>query len=198
MNAKERTFYVCGKCERIHEALDAAKRCCICETDGCTETVKQYHSHCEEHYKAWRDKEEQERRTRDLETDRLKFEKAAKIPASEYDGPVYADGMPGTCGEGYYSSVGDLLESLYSDESPPEYCWATSPLGPIPLSARDILEGAMDEYHEDAIQDVDVTGLQKLLDAWSEENVPASFEADFSRAIVLRKDGDAVEAGAGR
>jgi predicted Zn-ribbon and HTH transcriptional regulator len=47
------------------------------------------------------------------------------------------------------------------------------------------LEGALDEYHDDVLDELDVDGLQKLLDGWTAEQSVSSFVVDYDRVVVL-------------
>src|SRR5690606_21186731 len=61
---------------------------------------------------------------------------------------------------------------------------------PKRIYAKDIVENLLEDYFEGAIDHV--TGLEELqafLDEWTEANIPDSWWPDFSRKIVLPKDG---------
>jgi hypothetical protein len=177
----------CGRCQLAHDDRDAAEKCCRCEEPGCNEPLRYWSRHrCEAHYEPhWR-AEQARRREADAAEDRAAFERAAKVDWRAYDGPVYVPGAAhGSCGEGYFRSVTDYLEHLYDGDTVPAYCWATRPTPPLRLDADDILDGALDDYHEDAKDDLDVPALQKALDTWCDDNQPESFEVDHLRAVLL-------------
>ena len=72
----------------------------------------------------------------------------------------------------------------------PEYVWTVDETIGVKLDAQSILESAMDDYHEDAIESVDVDELQKLLDQWSAmpENQVRSWYPNYNRLVMLDED----------
>jgi hypothetical protein len=77
------------------------------------------------------------------------------------------------------------------DEMPdfPEYVFTCTSITGVRLDADSILESALDEHHEDAIENVDVAALQKHLDEWSADpaNQVTSWESNH-RLLVLLSD----------
>lgn len=153
--------YVCEQCKIFHNpnvyatySIDAAKssaeRCCVprvCETHGSIER-NSYCRGCAD-----------EKQAAKLQA---AYDKAKKIPSYEWTDPVVdPDGQAGD--DGWCLSVEDLLDQC---DEPLAWVWGTVKLDFPSLDAEDIVSNTLREWHEDAIENADVAGLQKLLDAW--------------------------------
>lgn len=117
----------------------------------------------------------------------------AKIPmldAGAWSEYVY-DGRTGE----YYRNVEALIEHYINDSLPvPDICYGTRPM-PMPrIDAGWILEHALEECHEDAAQNVDEKGLQKLLDDWCDTQDPGSCDVDYDVVISLEGEEEAWRA----
>ncbi len=126
---------------------------------------------------------------RDAKREAQKYEKAAKIPEDEYCGWISWD----THGDndGFFESTDELREyALANGMQIPEYVYACTEDTIPHLDAWDILESALerDEAYEDAIDGLDVDGLQELLNGWLEHNKLTCYHEDHERAVVLSKD----------
>jgi len=171
--------WFCTTCRIVHRTQQSAESCCtpvLCET--CQQPVAEKHwTKC--------------RTCRDTaiaakEADR--FEKAAKIPDTEYDGWVYLKGDFFDCVE----SLVEHLESQHDGEDPcslPLYCWACTSEKVIDGSSlmHRLLDGieAWDEF--DPTKDLDgIPALQIALEAFAEINKEVvTYNPDFTRAITI-------------
>lgn len=169
--------YRCGACRRVFP-LDvyantekAAHQCCApmlpCRKCGVDVTRHAAHGLCDPCWKAWQ-----------AERDRLAFEKAAKVPEAEYDGPVF-DART----DAYYPDV-DALRDHYDGDELPVFCWAAERYD-LSLDASTVLQGALEEAHEDAWEQVDHDGLQKALDAWVAAQNCHWYHPDTDKAVIL-------------
>jgi hypothetical protein len=147
---------VCPKCRRTCLDERMAEECCtprICKCGTMCRTVG---------YTICDDCRAAEYAKRDTE----KTEKARKIPASEYSGPLY-DGSEGV----YYPDVDSAIDH-YADREIPRYLWACEKIG-LTLDASYIIDCALEnqEHHEDARDSVgDINDLQTILDEWLDKN----------------------------
>jgi hypothetical protein len=103
--------------------------------------------------------------------------------------PAWWDGPsgPGESGE-WWPSVAALLEACTeAHQDPPPYAWGCS-LTPFTMSARSLLEDALEGHHEGASDEISTdarTELQALLDAWCAKQKVQTWEHDFSTVVVL-------------
>ena len=114
------------------------------------------------------------------------FEKAEKIPASEYKGWV---SVPGCDDEhGYFESVTELLSHCASTgQHAPVFVWACTPK-PFRLDADAIVEQALEDHREcakDNIPDEAIERLQLLLDGWTQATGIVSQYEDQTRAVMI-------------
>ena len=201
MNVKELTFrgedkaalYACGKCgtcysprtyavggEAAHQAArQAAERCCVTPTCSvCGGEVSRPWTMCPKH------------------REQAGLRRANPIPAADWKDPVHRDDMRGDWGEGYSSSVSDLLE-WWADEnwvevgpvpSAPAYCWPCVPTD-FRLDVERILEGVLNEFHEGAADEiVDADSLYDFVEAWNQKQTLRTWYPDHTRVIVLDED----------
>jgi hypothetical protein len=179
-NGEEVLAVACGKCGRhwSTQAPDArriAEECCkprICE---CGEEITDgSYTLCASCRSGRRDKAEAAR-----------FERAKKVKFDDYDGPfVYSDRLDG---EGYHDidSFYSILEDMKLEERP-KYVWACKPMPTPRPGALDIMERLLADYHEEAVEQVDIDGLQELLDGWAaKQPQELSYEADYAMAVLL-------------
>lgn len=119
--------------------------------------------------------------------DTKRYEAAAKVPAASYDGWV-SNGD-----EGFWPSVGDAIDE-YEDSGAvvPAWLWTCERV-PLRMHADQIIESALEDHHEDAADNIsgaDEARLQATLDAWCESVGVESWQTDYSRVVVLRKEGE--------
>ncbi len=157
--------WVCPTCSTLHTtaiylakpeeasaaALDSATRCCVRLPCACgAETTSPYSKQCATCWRAEHDAK-----------DRARFDAAPKQTIAEYlaeepDGWVHDDDL--------FWSVEDYVNDEVFLRHPRVYfCEKVSG---IKLDASDITESWADDRHEDAQEDLDLAGLQALLDDW--------------------------------
>lgn len=109
----------------------------------------------------------------------------------DYVGWIYAEGFGYK--DGFFESVDDLIDYLEDEEIPlenwPEKVYCCAPVEFPSFSAIDIVEDALIESYEDAIDDVSgLEELQKAFDAFTELNKNVvSQEVDYKRAVLIQK-----------
>lgn len=111
------------------------------------------------------------------------YEKAQKIPESEYAGWLFFDNE-------YFRDDEELEDHCVQNEIEwPAWVWACSKVE-FRIDAADIIENALQEHYEDAssqVKRVDEEELQGLLDGWCADVGKRweSWEEDRSRVVVL-------------
>lgn len=88
----------------------------------------------------------------------------------------------------YYESIDYLRERYYEyDREWPSEVHGTYVLmlGPGTLNADDILSSALEEFHEDAAEQLDTKSLQVLLDTWAKAQDLKSYMHDDKVVVVL-------------
>lgn len=129
------------------------------------------------------------------------FEKAEKINASDYSGPVFVENGPAsrtmtTDGDGdYHESVTALLDACRDDGvEPPAFAWACTRDVPH-TSADDVIKQALEEHYDgagDALTPEHIDNLQEFLNRWWNESGVVTFRRDDQLAVVI----DAQKGGA--
>lgn len=181
-------LYACGKCglcyspkayacgeDKAHEAASrAAEECCApvhCKDCGCI--IEKYRTLC----------------SNCAET--RKVRKATPVWFRDWSDPVYLEGTPDWCGwgEGYQETVKDLLDACAAEWMPePAYCWPCT-CTPLALNAESLLEHAVDDMHEDAMDEiVDADGLVAFIEAWNANQTCETWYPDYSRVVVLDRE----------
>jgi hypothetical protein len=150
-----------------------------------------------------RQQERRERELKHINWEKARFEKATKIPYSDYtEEYIYCDGY-GT-NEGYFSDLGELQEwwedeyGKYSDiyqkdgeDCPelPKYVWACKKQYPFYYTAETITEGSFEELFEDACERVSSESEDELdiaLEKYYKANSSiVGYVPDYSLAIML-------------
>lgn len=110
--------------------------------------------------------------------ERERYEKAEKIQVKNWRGPVYHEPT-----DTYHRDAHYVLDELSEGETPTGV-WACDVLGFEMLDAYDLLESSLTESTEDAAEQLDIDGLQKLLDTWRDEQVFVSWSPNYKKAIV--------------
>lgn len=116
--------------------------------------------------------------------ERAAWEKATKIAADQYDGPVFDDEDDDAP---MYLGIGDLLDH-HEDAgiAVAHRVYAAVPKH-MEMHAGVIVEHALEDFHEDAASDVSdaaIAELQELLDAWCKKHRVTTWVPDYTRAIV--------------
>lgn len=131
-----------------------------------------YHRECERKRRAKRDAEV--------------LEKASLV--TDYDGPVYLDGVGnGSYGEGYFADVTELSEHLdFHDGERPLFAHCCTQRG-LSIDLDCILENATEEMHESARDDLDgVEELQAAIDVFNKANESIqTWDADYKRKVAV-------------
>ncbi len=156
--------WVCMTCQHLHTtamylataeearaaALSAAARCCATLHCSCGAEVKRYSSQCPT---CWRKDQDAK--------DEARWQAAPKGTIAEYlaehpDGFVHDDDL--------FWSVEDYVNDEVFLRHPRVYF--CEPRRGIKLDAGDVVEQWADDRHEDAAEELDLAGLQELLDGW--------------------------------
>lgn len=111
------------------------------------------------------------------------YEMAIKVPAHEWDGPVFVN-------DEFFSSVDECLDWLEDNGHDPA---TTRVYGSVrvdfpKIDAADIVDRAMEdrECGEDAREQVtDIAGLQSAIDAWVAKQAFQYWHEDRSRAVIF-------------
>lgn len=119
--------------------------------------------------------------TRKLTEELAAFDKAQKIPESEYNDWFYH------CGE-YHENADELEEyCLQNDLEWPEWVWACKKIE-FKIDVDTILEHALQDHYEDARSSIPQAAenkLQAMLDKWCAGQKIESWQEDNSRAVIL-------------
>lgn len=163
----------CGKCgtgwsNRVFGGSDgAAKRaadeCCNRHCSGCGAAVESGYTLCSKC-------RTQRKHDRDLKL----FRKAKKVTLADYGGECVC------FGDDRYVSV----DCIDNDEEE-TFAWGCSEIKGPDLDAWQILDHALTEHHEDAIESCDVEALQAVLDEWCKANEVTSYMKDESVVVVF-------------
>lgn len=169
----------CGKCGMVQGLAqpELARRlvneCCatrVCET--CGKQRPAYSRHCDEC--------DAKRRA---EIEAAAIAKAERVSLADYLAEMGEDAMICTVrlgDEGAYRVATDAADDGIA------WAWACTRQSWGTLDALSIAETVCDEMYEDAIERLDVDGLQKTLDAWLEAQPdPGAWMVDERRIVVL-------------
>jgi hypothetical protein len=176
--------------ESLAEERRRAEKCCPTNCVSCEETLG------EEERASWRggrcDRCRRERQAAaHREREEARRRSAHRIDEVEYtESYVYWKDGPGS-DEGFYSSIGELIEECETFEvKPPEEVWACKPI-PFFIDAAGIVEGSLEEHYEEAWEEIDQTDLDELqshLNEWTRKTRIVSYEPDFTTLVVLQKE----------
>jgi hypothetical protein len=181
-------FY-CSECGVLHRTEENAKYCHGVRTCECGKPAEAYRTTCAE-CTTKQFNEESERR------ERARFEKATKVPASEYKGEwVFSEDH-----DRFFDSVESLMEHIEDDseegEAVPEYVWACNNIGVRKATLQDITESIVENMWEDA-EEGDLNGIAELeaaINAFNEANKTVNlWEADYSLAVLIENSKAEVE-----
>ena len=119
------------------------------------------------------------------QSERERFEKAEKVPMSEWRGECLSDGD-----DNYFFEIEDALDHYDRNDVPrPEYLWECDP-DDMTMSAAGALETSLQDHHEDAESNIpleEITRLQKYMDRWCKKQGVRSWYCNHKRAILLEK-----------
>ena len=128
---------------------------------------------------------EEERRKEQIRKNNEKWEKAVKIPEAEAWGKyacLYVDNV----GEFVFSAeeIEDLIEEYELDKS--ELRVYATEEHTLSADATNVVENACDDLHEEAYDNCDIEGLQKLIDEWCKNQTgTTSYSPDYKIRIIL-------------
>lgn len=175
----KRHVWACGVCGTVQRQESAAASCCSCRKCG-TRSIRRHYLLCEACEKQKHNDEAKARHLREL---RL-IAAATLVDLADYDEDQVSTTPHGEEGS-YYLPNDDILDA---DDEPLAWAWActTEKLGIGTFDARDLVANATEEWFEDAADNFDIDGLQKLLDGWCESQPQSTcYFADESRIVVL-------------
>ena len=142
----------------------------------------------------------------DIDIDRAQYDKAEHLTEQEWSNDpklssvIYCENYDRYFNEGLEEFREWWLDHHYDPKHPdglkqelpdfPEYVWTVDETVGVKLDAESILERALEEYHEDAIEGVEVDELQRRLDEWSElpGNQVRSWMQNCKRLVMLDED----------
>lgn len=173
----------CAKCRRVYQIGDAfAERCCDRRCMDCGASISSSGlvrcNDCAAKHSAV------------VEAER--FDKAEKIDAADYDGPVYQPQL-GDGSRAYGGTIGDMLDNwddfFGDDVPPPTYAWACTKRR-LQIDLDSLIEQACDDHYEDAESDLrDTAGFAELEAAVKQFNdavTTETWEPDYKRAVLLQ------------
>jgi len=186
--------YACPTCKKVYVSAyddpsekamatvrDVAQRCCaekVCQDCGKISGDSKYvYTVCAEC-----------RAKNDAEREAKRFEKAKKVPLSDYDGEtLYWE-------ENYYNDVWELydhcVDNTEEGEEPdfPEYVWACKRV-PFTLDADRMVSDECEYNHHDEAYDriprSEIADLQVFLDGWCEQQGVTTYEQDTGTAVLI-------------
>jgi hypothetical protein len=167
-------FY-CSECRAVFASQEQAANCHGERMCACGKKIEvRYHSECSE---CWLKKSRAEEAKREAE----RFEKAAKIPASEYKGAMVYDN------DKFYEEIEDAIDG-YLEGQEPEYVWACKDVGIPQATTESLYENILENMWEDA--DVDdlngVDELEKAVAAFNSANALIHvYQPDYTTAILV-------------
>jgi hypothetical protein len=127
---------------------------------------------------------------REAAKEAAQYAKAKKVPEAEYDGGyVYWEGHGS--GEGFFETIDELRDYGVSNHiALPSYVYACATHKIPKLDAEDIVSNLLadGEAYEDAIDDMDINCLQKLLDFWLEYNQKNCYTPDHGTVVLLSEE----------
>jgi hypothetical protein len=175
-------LWCCETCGSLKLDQESADKCCVCSY--CDQPIEQdkigkgdysyIHGKCSDE--------------REREREAARIEKAEKLDS--WDGPVQWDGVRGGWGDGFFSSLDELIESLEDDDDDdgaelPEYVWCCKEAKRARISLSSVLENLAEDMYEDAADNFQgVDELQAAVDKFNELNKSViSWEPNYKRMV---------------
>lgn len=175
-------IWACGECGVIHTGHESnARNCCLLKKCPCGAEISVHYSKCQtclsKQYKT-----EREQKTKD------NFDSAELV--DNHTGWIYVEGYGSN--EGFFPDEDELHDWIAGEDPSPEipefaFCCKVNKFKDDMLDATDILENALNDYHEDAIDQIDVESLQEVLDKWMANQDLESWDIDYSKKIKITK-----------
>jgi hypothetical protein len=182
----ETKWSMCSECHTVAAPgnYDLSAKCCTCYDCGLPLPKDEripyatgkgkalYHRECERKRRAAREAEILEN----------------AVLVTDYDGPVYLDGVgSGSYGDGYFADVYELSEHLDNYEGErPLFANCCEERG-FSINLDSILESATEEMHEDCMDDlVGVEELGAAIRAFNEANKSIrAWDPDYKRKVAI-------------
>lgn len=165
--------YYCGRCRLVWRELDDADRCCRpYRCDQCGVETERYRTRCTD----CQMKESEARLQR-------QWEKAEKLSAADYDGPVYSD-----IRSRWYPSAEEAFEDHEGEGLPLERIYACD-VDHLRLDVRDALDSAIEgaDLDPDFATEVDFVHVPELIDfvdRWNRKQTQEIWTPDFKQGVV--------------
>jgi hypothetical protein len=126
----------------------------------------------------------------EVEKEKARFEKSAKLTIEQYDGPLYWEDHSASMGDGYFSGLDEVLDYCENEGvDVPEYVWACT-RDDFKIDAQQVVEHALSDMYEEAFDSISEKAMQSLqgyLDAWCKETCIVGWSSDHSRAVLLHE-----------
>lgn len=195
-DGKSTGLFVCGECKIIYspkfvaigkDVKESAEECCNRKCKYCEEKLEKQTGYtvCDKCRKRIEEEKEKER-----------FEKAQKIMAKEWDGPVFTEYL--SHNDGYFENMDDLEDYLedhnedYKGEEKvaiPEYVWACNRNKLSKIDVYDVCEGYVIDYLPEDWDLENLNGLddlQKALDKFVADNQDVwTYDVNYKKAIII-------------
>lgn len=161
--------------ERLKLVEESAERCCNYRCLNCGEKADQFHDLCRKCSSAnWA----AESAAKEAES----FARATE--RTDYEGPFVYD-------ERFFETIDDVIEHCEChDVPPPEYLWVPEIMA-FKIDAERIVENALDNHHEDAMDHID-EGMQKelqaFLDDWCDRTGVTSLDERHKEYVRVPKE----------
>ena len=167
-------FY-CSECRAVFASKEQAENCHGERLCACGKKIEvRYHSECSI---CWSNKSQEEENKREA----ARFEKATKIPESEYTGEMVYDA------DKFYTDIDDAIDP-YLPGQEPDYVWACKDVG-VPLATTESLyENLIENMWEDAdVSDLHgVDELEAAVTTFNEANKAVHvYQPDYTTAILV-------------
>ena len=169
--------YACGKCGVVRKTEAEASRCCEPRVCACgTGIAETYFTACSKC-----------RASQEATRAEAKHAKAKKIRLADYELEwVYCD-----CCEEYYSDSSELFDRHHDDGTDlPSWAWACEKKI-LSLNASDILVNALEDFHEEAYDNIEAGAIAKLqvaMDAFCDEQEVTSYYGSDDTAVLLDEE----------
>lgn len=181
-------IWACGECGTLqayqynqadpNDQKTRAENCCKIPKCECGKNIEtNYYIKCDECRSQEKDNRDQKR-----------LNEAEEVQST--DSWIYCEGYGHN--EGYFESVDALLEWIEDNEDEesypiPKYVHICSKIKFNGLDMTDVLTNELDsDFHEDAIEQLDIEPLQKMVDQWSAKQSLHSWQPDYKKKIKVK------------
>lgn len=121
---------------------------------------------------------------RNAEREAARFAKAKKVPASEYEGPVYsADGSGGD--DGWWLTLEEALDDFEEGKAPPYFYGSYEVRFQLNIDHALEAEAEGGEHHDEILDQLDdVDELRAYVELWNKRQTAHSFTEDGNVAVI--------------